>query len=43
MSGSRAARLVAKEGELFLYTNALGMRPGARTPFSACTTATPGT
>jgi glycogen debranching enzyme len=29
MSGSRAPRLVAKEGELFLYTNALGMMPSA--------------
>jgi glycogen debranching enzyme len=29
MSGGRAARLVIKEGDLFLYTNALGQAPGA--------------
>ena len=30
MSGGRAARLVVKEGDLFLYTNALGQAPGSR-------------
>jgi len=29
MSGSRAARLVAMEGELLLYTNPLGHAPGS--------------
>jgi hypothetical protein len=43
MSGGRAERLAVKEGDLFLYTNALGHAPGTETPCSASITRTPAT